>query len=127
MKICPLRFGIRKDDLTCYVLLISILIDTINFRIERTATVKVSVFVFGGLIGVKFGAEQLHFEPTAGVELRKGSRLRGTSLNSSSSNTTCQMKKCNLKKALKKFEMHEKCDCIRKANEGFVKKTSLTS
>ena len=26
------------------------------------------------LIGVTFGAEQLHFEPTAGVELNKGSR-----------------------------------------------------
>ena len=87
MEISPLRFGIRKDDLTCYVLLISILIDTINFRIERTATVKVSVCVFGGLIGVIFGAEQLHFEPTAGVELSNGSRLRGTSLNSCSSNT----------------------------------------
>ena len=35
---------------------------------------KVSVFLFGGLIGVTFGAEQLRFEPTAGVELSNGSR-----------------------------------------------------
>ena len=87
VEISPLRFGIWKDDLTCYVLLISILIDPINFRIERTATVKVSVFVFGGLTGVTLGVEQLHFESTVGVELSNGSRLRGTSLNSSSANT----------------------------------------
>ena len=40
-------------------MLISILIDPIHFGIERTATVKVSVALFGSLIGVTFGAEQL--------------------------------------------------------------------
>ena len=41
------RFGIRKADLTCmFCSLISISIDPINLRIERTATVKVSVFLF---------------------------------------------------------------------------------
>ena len=45
----------------------SILIDPINFGIKRTATVKVSVFAFGGLIGVTFGDEQLRFEPAASV------------------------------------------------------------
>ena len=74
-----------RSDLFCF--LTSILIDPINFRIERTATVKVSVFLFGGLIGVTFGAELLRFEPTAGVELSNGSRLRGTSLNSSGAKT----------------------------------------
>ena len=55
-----------------FCLLISILIDPINFTIERTATVKVSVFTFGGLIGVTFaGDEQLRFEPAAGVEFSK--------------------------------------------------------
>ena len=39
-------------------LLISVLIDPIKIRIERVATVKVSVFLIGGLIGVAFGAEQ---------------------------------------------------------------------
>ena len=53
------------SDLFC--LLISVLIDPINFGIERTATVKVSVFVFGGLIRVTFGDEQLRFEPAASV------------------------------------------------------------
>ena len=46
----------------------------IHFGIERTAKVKVSVFLFGGLIGVAFGAEQLRLEPTAGVQLNNGSR-----------------------------------------------------
>ena len=46
----------------------------IHFGMERTATGKVSVFLFGGLIGVTFGAEQLCFEPIAGVELSNGSR-----------------------------------------------------
>ena len=55
-------------------MLISILIDPIHFGIERTATVKVSVVLFGGLIGVTFGAEQLRFEPTADVEMSNGSR-----------------------------------------------------
>ena len=68
-------------------MLISILIDPIHFGIERTATVKVSVFLFGGLIGVTFGAKQLRFEPTAGVQLNNGSRLRETSLNSSGAKT----------------------------------------
>ena len=69
----------------------SILMDPINFRIERTATVRVSVLLFGGLI------EQLHFEPTAGVELSKRSRLQGTSLNSSGAKTlqVDQIEKCN--------------------------------
>ena len=49
-------------------------IDPIHFGIERTATVKVSVFLFGGLIGITFGAEQRHFAPTAGVELSNESR-----------------------------------------------------
>ena len=68
-------------------MLLSILNDPFNFTIERTVTVKVSVFLFGGLIGATFGAKQLRFEPTAGVVLSKGSRLRGTSLNSSGANT----------------------------------------
>ena len=55
-------------------MLISILIDPIHFGIERTATVKVSVVLFGSLIGVTFGAEQLRFEPTTGVEMSNGSR-----------------------------------------------------
>ena len=59
-------------DLFC--LLISILIDPIHFGIERTATVKVYVFLCGGLIGVTFVAEQLRFEPTAGVELSNVSK-----------------------------------------------------
>jgi len=70
-----------------FCLLISILIDPIHFGIERTATVKVSVFLFAGLIGVTFGAEQLRVEPTAGVELRNGSRPRETSINSSGGKT----------------------------------------
>ena len=45
----------------------SILIDPINFGIKRTDSVKVSVFAFGGLIGVTFGDEQLRFEPAASV------------------------------------------------------------
>ena len=63
-------------------MLIPILIDPISFRIERTVTVKVRVFLFGALIGVTFGAEQLRFEPTTSVELSNETRLRGTSLNS---------------------------------------------
>ena len=64
----------------------SMLMDPINFRIERTATVRVSVLLFGGLI-----------EPTAGVELIKRSRLQGTSLNSSGAKTlqVDQIEKCN--------------------------------
>ena len=45
-----------------------------HFGIERTATVNDTVFLFGGLIGVTFGAEQLRFESTADVELSNGSR-----------------------------------------------------
>ena len=59
-------------DLFC--LLISILIDPIHFGIERSATVKVYVFLFGGLLGATFGAQQLRFEPNAGVELSNRSR-----------------------------------------------------
>ena len=50
------------------------LTDPIHFGIERTATVKVSVFLFGGLIGVTFGSKQLRFERTVAVELNNWSR-----------------------------------------------------
>ena len=68
-------------------MLISILIDPIHFGIERNATGKVSVVLFGGFIGVTFGAEQLRFEPTAGVEMSNGSGQRRTSPNSSAAKT----------------------------------------
>ena len=48
VEISSLRFGME------ICLLISILIDPIHFGIERTGTVKVSVFLSGGLIGVTF-------------------------------------------------------------------------
>ena len=54
------------------------------------------MFAFSGLIGVIFGAEHLRFEPTAGVELSYGSRLRGLTLNSSGANTR-QIEMCNFK------------------------------
>ena len=69
-----------------------------------------------------FGAEQLRFEPTAGVEISYGSRLRGLSLDSSGANTR-QIEKCNFKR-IEKFETHEGCDCIRQTCEGFIKKLS---
>ena len=33
------------------------------------------------------------------------------------------MEKCHLKRT-KKLEMHEECDCIRQASEGFIKNSA---
>ena len=62
------------DRIGLHSVLLPLLIDPIHFGIERMATVKVSVFLFGGLIAVTFGDEQLCFEPTTGVELSNRSR-----------------------------------------------------
>ena len=73
-----------------FCLLISIFIDPLNFRIERTTTVRDSVFLLGGLIGVtlKFWCWTTSFRTHCRRRAdSNGSRLRGTSLNSSGAKT----------------------------------------
>ena len=67
-------FGLEFEKLIWPVLFANIDLNCpFTFGIERTATVKVCVFLFGGLIGVTFGSEQLRFEATAD-ELSNGFR-----------------------------------------------------
>ena len=88
------------------------------------------MFLFGGRIGVTFGAEQLRFEPTAGVD---GAEQRVQVTRNISEfiwrqNSTSQIEKCHLTR-IKKFETNEENDCIRQASKGFIKKkkTQLNS
>ena len=107
------------SDLFC--LLISILIGPIHFGIERTAKVKVSVFLFGGLIVVALGAEQLRLEPMR-CQYRAEQRvqvMRNISEFIWRQNSTSQIENCHLER-IEKFESHEECYCIRQASEGFI-------
>ena len=107
------------SDLFC--LLISILIDAIKFRIERTATVKVGVFLFSGLI---FWCWTISLWTHC-----RCSQCRVQNMVQVASNIHLALRlfksleKCNLQ-TIEKFETHEGCDCIRQDSEGFIKNST---